>query len=127
MHTWGDDWFKKNGKDLDDACEYLEKNCRRWARFGIHTKEKYGTLRVSTTVAYWSYWPVHGMFYPGYCYYRWPHKMIRYVEYPLAALFRKTRITRLVCMYQTAVLKFFWKRAAKKWPNIAEEILDEYY
>jgi hypothetical protein len=25
------------------------------------------------------------------------------------------------------VLKFFWKRAAKKWPHIREEILDEFF
>lgn len=52
--------------------------------------------------------------------------MIAHIEYPLAEVFMFLRITRLVNYYQTAVLKYFWKRAAKKWPHIAEEILDEY-
>jgi hypothetical protein len=122
-HIWGEefDW-----KALDDAGQYIEKNCLRWARFGVHTKEKYGTLRVSTTVAYWNYWPVYGLFYPGHCSYNWPGCLIRYMEYPIAKVTEKLGIMRIVNRYQTAVLKFFWKRAAKKWPHIAEEILDEF-
>lgn len=125
MHDWSEDDF--DWGSLNNACRYLEDRCRQFARMGIHTKEKYGTMRVSATVAYWSYWPVHGLFYPGYCYYQWPHWMIRYVEYPLARVFEKIGLMRLVNRYQTAVLKYFWKRAAAKWPHISKEILDEYY
>jgi len=123
-HEWGEefDW-----KSLNEAGRYLEVNCRRWARFGVHTKEKWGTLRVSTTLAYWTYWPVFSLFYPGYCYYRWPKCLIRYMEYPLAKAFIWTGLTGLVNRYQNAVLKYFWKRAAAKWPHISKEILDEYY
>lgn len=124
MHIWGDEDF--DWEALDEAGNYIYKNCIRWARMGIWTKEKYGTLRISTTCAYWTYWPVFGTFYPGYAYYRWPRWMIKWVEYPLAKLFMKIGLTSLVNKYQTWVLKHFWKKAAKKWPHIAEEILDEY-
>lgn len=123
-HEWGDPDF--DWKALDDAGWYIEKNCRRWARMGIWTKEKYGTLRISDTCAYWSYWPIHEMFYPGYVYYRWPKWMIKWIEYPLAEVFMFLRITKLINRYQTWVLKFFWRRAAKKWAHISEEILSEY-
>ncbi len=123
-HLWGDPNF--DWKGLDDAAQYLERQCRRWARMGIYTKEKYGTLRVSTTCAYWNYWPLHSAIHPGYAYYQWPRWMITWLEYPLAEVFMFLRVTRLINCYQRAVLKYFWKRAAKKWSHIAEEILDEY-
>jgi len=123
-HEWGDKDFDWDA--LNEAAWYLQNRCRQFARMGIYTKEKYGTLRVSTTSAYWTYWPVHSLVYPGYCYYQWPKWMITYIEYPLAKLFMAIGITKLVNKYQHAVLKYFWKRAAKKWPHIAEEILGEY-
>lgn len=125
-HYWGDDWFEKNGNDLYAACNYLEKNCKRWARLGIYTKEKWGVMRVSTTSAFWTYWPVHSILYPGYHYYQWNGKLIDWMEYPLAKVFMTLGITRVVNRYQVYVLKYFWKRAAKKWPHIAKEIMADY-
>lgn len=123
FHVWGDDF---DWKGLDDAALYLSVRCRRWARMGVWTKEKYGTLRVSTTAAYWTYWPIYSLIHPGRGYYSWPSWMITYIEYPLAEVFMYLGITRLVNRYQTQVLKHFWQKAAKKWPHIAEEILDDY-
>jgi len=123
-HIWGEPDF--DWKSLDDAGEYISTRCRRWARLGIQTKEKYGTLRVNTTWAYWNYWPVHSLVYPGYGSYTWNKKLIGWMEYPLAELFMFLGVTCLVNKYQTWVLNYFWKRAAAKWPHIAEEILDEY-
>lgn len=123
-HIWGDkdfDWAA-----LDEASIYLETKCRRWARLGIRTKEKYGTLRMCTTCAYWSYWPIYDLVYPGRMYYRWPKWVMGWIEYPLAEVFMFLRITQLVNCYQNAVLRHFWKKAAKKWPHIAAEILVEY-
>lgn len=124
QHIWGDsdmDW-----KALDDASWYIHRRCRQFARFGVWTKEKYGTLRISTTCAYWGEWPIHGLFKPGHVRYRWPNWMIRWIEYPLGNFFYAIGVTRLVNCYQTAVLKYFWKRAAKKWPHISEEILADF-
>ncbi len=124
-HIWGDEDF--DWKALDEAAEYLSTNCRRWARMGIWTKEKFGTLRVSTTCAYFmEYDFIHHIFYPGYAYYRLPKWFRVYVDWPFGKCMRLIGVVRLLQIYQHAVLKFFWKRAAKKWPHIAEEILDEY-
>lgn len=124
----GHDWSEKDfdWKALDDAGLYLSKRCRQFGRLGIWTKEKWGILRVEDTCAWWSSWPIHGIVYPGHAFYRWPKWMIKYIEYPLWEMFSFLRITKAVNWYQLQVLKFFWKRAAKKWPHIAEEILAEY-
>ncbi len=123
-HLWGDENF--DWKSLDEASNYIWKRCRRYGRFGVWTKEKYGTLRISTTCAYWGEWPIHNIFKPGHVCYRWPRWIMLYVEYPLGTFFRAIGVTSLVVKYQTAVLKYFWKRAAKKWPQVSKEILDEY-
>lgn len=124
-HIWGDD-FDWNA--LNQACHYVEKRCRQFARFGVWTKEKYGTMRVSTTCAYISeYGFLEHFFYPGYVRYMWPMWFRKYIDRPIGRLMRKIGVIRLLNKYQTFVLKYFWKRAAKKWPQVAEEILDEFY
>ena len=124
-HLWGEEEF--DWAALDSACCYLEKNCRRWARLGVWTKEKYGTMRVSTTCAYFSEYDfIHHIFYPGHVSYHWPIWFRKYIDWPLGKVIRALRLLRLINRYQTAVLKFFWKRAASKWPHISKEILDEY-
>lgn len=125
MHDWSDDKFDWNA--LNDACYYVERNSRRWARMGIWTKEKYGTMRVSTTCAYFTRYDfLHHIFYPGHVRYHWPKWFRRYIDWPFGCLLDNLGVLRLINKYQTAVLKFFWKRAAKKWPHISDEILDEY-
>jgi len=125
QHLWGDEDFDWNA--LDKASDYLYTQCRRWARLGIWTKEKYGTLRVSTTCAYFlEYDFIHHLFYPGYASYVLPRWFRTYIDWPTGKILKKLGIIRLVQMYQNKVLKFFWLRAAKKWPHISEEILDEF-
>ncbi len=124
MHLWGDefDW-----KSLDEASYYLQDRCRQFARLGIWTKEKYGTLRVSTTCAYFTdYDFIHHIFYPGHAYYRLPKWFRVYIDRPVSRVLGKIGVIYLIQKYQHYILKYFWKRAAKKWPHIAEEILDEY-
>ncbi len=123
MHVWGDEDF--DWKALDEASDYIWKRSRQFARFGVHLKEKYGTLRVSTTCAYWGDWPIYQLFHPGYIWYKWP-KWFYKIDLTLAKFVRWTRFDRIVAWYQTEVFKYFWKRAAKKWPHIATEILDEW-
>ena len=123
-HCWGDDF---DWKGLDAAAYYIQSNCRRWARMGIWTKEKYGTLRISLTCAYFmEYDFIHHIFYPGHAYYRLPKWFRTYIDWPVGKVLKAVGIVWLVQTYQTAVLKHFWNKAAKKWPHIAEEILDEY-
>lgn len=124
-HIWGDEDFDWSA--LNDACWYLERRCRQFGRMGVWVKEKYGTLRVSTTCAYFTEYDfIHHIFYPGFVWYRWPKWFRVYIDWPVAKFLSKIGVVGLIQRYQTFVLKFFWKRAAKKWPHIAEEILDEY-
>lgn len=122
-HDWSEEEFDWSA--LNAACDYLSDNCRRWARLGIWTKEKYGTMRVSTTCAFFGEWPIHNLVKCGHVCYRWPNWVMA-IDNKLGNILYKLRITKVVQWYQLQVLKFFWKRAAKKWPHIAEEILDEY-
>ena len=125
MHIWGDPDFDWDA--LNDACSYVERRCRQFARLGVWTKEKYGTMRVSTTCAYFTEYDfLHHIFYPGHVRYYWPSWVRRYIDHPVGNVLNFVGILGLVQRYQNAVLKYFWKRAAKKWPHISAEILDEY-
>lgn len=124
QHLWGDPSFDWNA--LDAASHYLWKRCRQWARLGVWTKEKYGTLRVSTTCAYFGYWPIHNTLKPGHVCYRWPRWVMLYIDRPLGQTLEFLGISSIVRKYQNTILKFFWLRAAKKWPHIKEEILSEF-
>lgn len=118
MHDW---------RDLDDASEYLRSNCKKYARLGLHVKEKYGTMRVSTTCAYISEYDfLHHIVYPGYYYYHWPSWFRVWIDWPIGRILGVLGIIWLIQKYQKFVLKLFWKRAAKKWSHISKEILDEY-
>lgn len=44
MHYWNDEWFEKNGKDLYEAIDWVEKELRK-NRIRVCGKEKYGTYR----------------------------------------------------------------------------------
>lgn len=124
-HLWGDEDF--DWKALDEAMDYLYTNCRRYARLGLWIKEKYGTMRVSTTCAFFTFdGPIHHIFYPGHAFYRWPKWFRTYIDWPIGSFLDKIKVLKLLQWYQLKVLKFFWKRAAKKWPQVSEEILDEY-
>lgn len=123
-HDWSDASF--DWKALGEAAQYLEKNCIRWGRLGIWTKEKFGTLRISTTCAFVSEFDMlHSICYPGHAYIRWPRWFRVYIDWPLGRLCHKLRIIHLINKYQVWVLKHFWNKAAKKWPHIKEEILYE--
>lgn len=124
-HVWGDEDF--DWKALDEACAYLSDNCRKWGRVGIWVKEKYGTMRISTTCAFVTEYDfLHSIFYPGHAFIRWPKWVRMYIDRPISRCLYWAGITKLVSLYQIEVFKYFWKKAAKKWPHIAEEILDEY-
>lgn len=125
MHDWSETSF--DWKALDEASEYLRSRCRRYGRLGLHIKEKYGTLRVSTSCAYFTEHDfIHHMFYPGYYCYMFPVWFRQYIDWPLGKILGVLGIIWIIQIYQRAVLKHFWKRAAKKWSHISEEILDEY-
>ena len=124
MHDWNDtlfDWIA-----LDDACKYMEKQCRKYARLGIQTKEKWGVMRVDTTCAYFTEYDfIHHWFYPGHYFYRFPKWFRIYVDRPVGWIMGRLGVVRLLQWYQNKVLDYFWNKAAKKWSHISEEILNE--
>lgn len=124
-HCWGDtdfDWVA-----LNEAASYLETKCRTWGRVGVWTKEKYGTLRVSTTCAFaLEYDFLHSLVYPGHVFIRWPKWVRCYIDWPLGKMLRFLGIIKLFNKYQMWVLRHFWRKAASKWPQCREEILDEF-
>lgn len=122
-HDWSEEEFDWNA--LDEAAFYLEDKCRKWGRVGIWTKEKYGTLRVSTTCAL-EYDFLHSVIYPGHAHIRWPNWFRCYVDWPIGKVLRCLGVIKLINKYQTWILRYFWVKAASKWPHIKEEILDEY-
>lgn len=125
MHDWSDEDF--DWRALEEACTYLETNCKRWARLGIWTKEKWGTMRVSTTCAFFTRdCPIHQFFKPGHVYYRWPRWFRRNIDRPVGKFLERIKVLPMLRWYQFKVLTFFWKRAAKKWPHIRKEILADY-
>jgi hypothetical protein len=124
MHIWGDEDF--DWEALDESINYIATRCVQFAWCRPYIKEKWGFINISLTCAFWGEWPIYGLVYPGYYRYHWPKWVLRYVEPPFRFIFKYTGVTWLVNKYQLAVLKFFWKRAAKKWPHIEEEILHDY-
>lgn len=50
MHHWGDEWFEKNGRDLDSAIWFIMSFWQRYGRIGTHGKEKYGCYDGETKV-----------------------------------------------------------------------------
>src|SRR5712672_836809 len=100
QHLWGEEDF--DWKALDDASYYLQDRCRQFARMGIWTKEKYGTLRVSTTCAYFMEHDfIHHIFYPGHAYYRLPSWFRRYIDWPFGKFMKRLGIVWLLQKYQT--------------------------
>jgi hypothetical protein len=49
MHYWGDEWFQKNGNDLNNAIDFIETYLRKH-HIGVCGKEKYGCYDESTEV-----------------------------------------------------------------------------
>jgi len=123
FHIWGDEDF--DWEALDAACWYLYKNCKRWSRLGVHTKEKYGTMRVDCYF-FVAYEPIQELVYPGYAYSQLPKWFRSYIDFPLGKAVQFLRLDRPVRWWQRKVIKYFWLRAAKKWSHIKDEILDEY-
>lgn len=52
MHYWGDEWFKSNGKDLNNAINFIETYLRKH-HIGVCGKEKYGAYR-DEYLRFWS-------------------------------------------------------------------------
>lgn len=117
MHFWGDkdvDW-----KGIDNAAEYIHSYCRRWARMGGQSKEKYGTVRFYTHFGHLS---LHSFIYPDYVYSQFPKWLwtfdIDYISPVLQKLVEPWFTKWQMFIYNRA----YWN-ALRKWPHLRGEIL----
>lgn len=121
MHRWGDadvDW-----KGINDAAYFIGDFCRKWGRMPVRDmKEKYGTVRVYTSIGVNCFLNIT---HPGYVHYRsYPRwamifdinhgaKVLRWSG--LAWLFRE--------IIHPHVYRLAYKKALQKWPHLKKEIL----
>lgn len=122
-HVWGDEWFEKNGADLDRAISYCCGIWRKYGRIGTHGKEKYGTFR-DQLMSYRAEWPIHELVKPGYVMYRWPRQFMR-LERKLGTVVRFLRLHKPIQWYQRQVYNYAVQKACKKYPKIIDEIVSD--
>lgn len=126
-HNWGDENFDWNA--LSGAIRVSANFMRRWGRIGVHEKEKYGTARLYT------YFYSSGLFsllYPGYVsYWVWEKtpiigKYLTKLEFkvfiPIASVLK---LWRPIQWWQRKVYNWAYQKALRKYPHIAEEIVED--
>lgn len=133
MHVWGDDWFEEHGGKLYAAERYIWEYTYRWSKCGLISKEKYGSIRyewllppggrcynvlsIKLPFVSWDY--DHNS---NYRYYwggggRFPVIIWRWAD---------SWVYRVWKQYGKWVLDRAVRNACKKWPEIKDEILEDY-
>lgn len=115
-HDRSDDSF--DWKSLYEA-ETLANNIMKYgARIGVHSKEKYGTLRWNLYLFDGS---LHNVTHPGYVYSQYPKWLWNFdcTYRPLSFL------KFIVIPYQKLVVKLTFSILAKKYPHIIDEIISD--
>jgi len=123
-HVWGDAWFEKYGNQLNEAIHWCMSEWKRRARLGSHGKEKFGIFRHHPCF-YSPEWSIHSLAYPGYVYYQWSTRLMILEGY-LGKLVSLLRIDLLIIKYQRRVYRQVLLEACEKWPEIREELMNDY-
>lgn len=122
MHVWGDEFFKKHGKDLNDAIDYCQTVWTRYGRIGSSgSKEKWGTFRHNVDF-YYAYWPIHELLKPGYHYYRYGRRLMILENY-LGYIVRFLRLDYVVRKWQAVVYNYAIQKVCRKYPEIIDELV----
>lgn len=118
MHHWNEG-DKVDWAGISDAAYWLGKNLRRWGRISVtDTKEKYGTARVHVS---WGWDQIHSITHPGFHYRQYPLWLWRFDCMYLSRCL--PLVNWAVVPLQQKLYRFLYKRALKKWPHLAGEIL----
>lgn len=124
MHKWGDDF---DWEGLGDAIRIASTFMRRWGRIGVHSKEKYGTARLST---YFYCGGLHSLIYPGYVSSQWRGKWRGLGDklwsldcLVLSKFTNKIGLVKLIQWWQVKVYNWGYQKALKKYPELAVEIV----
>lgn len=113
-HEWGDESF--DWDSLYKAERIGNKMMRKLGRIGVHSKEKYSTIRWSLFLFDGS---LHSFTHPGHVYSRYPKWLWKLnCKYKLPKLLRKPIQT-----YQKLVVRFTFRYLCNRFPHIADEIL----
>lgn len=141
MHEWGDKWFKKYGKQFDEAIRVLEERIRKWAYCGVCGKEKYGTYRDE----YLTLWDggIRQILTPYKCWvighskwakFLWyidnhiiPYKKTKYgwLWGGLANLNGKLGIIKLVHKWQAKRINKAFQVTCKEFPELVDELVSD--
>lgn len=115
-HYWGEEDF-----DWDSLYKAERELCRimtRYGRIGVHSKEKYGTLRFSI---YFCNGTLHSLTHPGYVRSRYPKWLWKFdvTHEPLKL------ITPVINLWQKLILQYAFTVVCNKYPHIVKEIVSD--
>jgi hypothetical protein len=122
MHSWGDEWDQKYGKDLDAAIREIMYIWITWGRIGTHGKEKYGTFRDHARF-YTAWWPVHELVKPGHVYYRWPRVFMHLEIWLGEYIIKPLRLYKPIQQWQILVYNYGIQKVCKKYPHLVDELV----
>jgi hypothetical protein len=115
-HYWGDESF--DWDSLYKAEEELNLIMTKYARLGVHSKEKYGTLRFSI---YFCDGNLHSITHPGYVYSQYPKWL-----WVFDVQYRPLRfVAPVIRFWQKLVLQYAFTVVCAKYPHLIKEILQD--
>jgi hypothetical protein len=115
-HYWGDEDF--DWDSLYKAERELNRIMKRYGRIGVHSKEKYGTLRFSI---YFCNGTLHSFTHPGYVYSQYPKWLWSFdiMNKPLKY------IAPVIRFWQKLVFQYAFTTVCAKYPHIRKEIISD--
>lgn len=123
MHEWGDEWFQKNGTDLNDAIDYCCRVWRKYGRIAAHGKEKYGAFR-DQLMGMWD-GGLHSLIWPGYVRIVSPFLYWKLDKYLIKPFTKYTGLQWLGVWYQKQVYNYAIQKMCKKYPNLVDELVSD--
>jgi hypothetical protein len=114
FHEWGDEDCDWSG--IYAAERFLYTWLKRLGRIGVHSKEKYGTIRAS--VYFWD-GTLYSLIWPGRVWYGFLPKWLQ----PLLCRTRAPKwLRRRMYTWQTFIYREVYRAAFAKWPHLWLEI-----
>ena len=113
-HDWSDENF--DWKSLSEAETLGCKLMKRIGRIGVHSKEKYGIIRLDL---YLSDGSLHSLTHPGYVASQYPKWL-----WGLNCKFKLPKLLlRPIQLYQALIIKLTFSYLCYKYPHIIDEII----
>ncbi len=113
-HDWSEKEF--DWKSLYEAETLANKLMLRLGRIGVHSKEKYGSIRWNI---YLFDGTLHSFTHPGYVYSQYPKWLWRF-----DCTYKPLRFLKFIVVpWQKSVIKLTFSFLVKKYPHIIDEII----